>query len=201
VLLFDTDGTAVDTLAMYDNGVVAYLIERGAGFLPQGWGASGFWAASGDSLLALVDGARGTVEILKADGGRLHRLRSGNLAITPIPLEEKDWIAVGERAREESERPLGRWIGLSGPYFQSQVGGGVFSSEGTLWVSLVTYLPFEKPPEGLRRYLLIPVDGRRQEIRTLPPGVVLKAVSGEYLIGLRRTEFDVPVVVVLKHRR
>lgn len=192
VALFDSTSTKVDTIFSYDHGAILRIGPRGVGPLRGYWGSGGSWAVSGDSLVVLVDGFQGEVRVLSIEPMTLRIVRSGRVPIEPKSLGESDWRNLEEFLL--SERAGTRADHLLGPLFRAQLGEPVFASDGTLWLRRLEIDPTRSHAAGPPVYLVIPPNGGQQYNVSLPAGLSLRAVRGDFLLGQRRSDLGVDIV-------
>lgn len=198
VAIVDPDGQA-DTIFRYDHGAIQTFAPSGAvGGLSRSWGAGGSWAVSGDSMFALIDAFEGDVVIMRMTEAGPVELRRGRVPITPRPLTEQDWRRMEDL--ERAGRDPGPRRHLSGPLMMAQLGEPVFADDGTLWIPRLDHDSSDGIAHGGGSMLLVPTDGRAQSSVRLPDGFSLRAVRGNELLGVRRTELDVSLVEVWRYR-
>jgi hypothetical protein len=129
-------------------------------------------------------------------GGELQLIRSGRLPITPQRITDAELSQLIARERERTDRR----VVLIAPQYKSQLGVPMVSSDGSVWIPRVNISPLgESRP--VREYLIVPLNGRAQYQVTLPAGFSPRAVVGDLLFGTRKTEHDVDLVQVWRHRR
>lgn len=196
VVLMHGRSDRADTIFRYDHGRVLRYIEGGAaGTAGRTFGKGMAWAASGDSVIATIDAWRGTVRFHEVTPDGLRLIRSGQIPVTPRPLEMRDWLWA--TAEDDANRTLTRRIlHHDGPPFMAQLADPVFSDHGTLWVRRLGSDPETQWSQERTEYLLIPIDDRAQSVVVIPGGVNIKAIRGDLVAVVGRGEFDVPIVEI-----
>lgn len=191
VAVVGPDQTAVDTIFKYDHGLVLYFSSTGVGVLGS-MGPGGGWAVSGDSLVALVDGMRGEVQVFEVGEGGIRPLWEERVPVAAEPLSEREWRELESAVREDRNLPVP--IELVGPPFRPKIAHPFLDQDGALWVRRLDRMLGSAPDASQAVHLVIPgpvlpVWGVR-----MPPGFDLVAVRGDLLLGRRLSQVGVPQV-------
>jgi hypothetical protein len=190
------DERSVDSLSAHQIGAIFwYDAVNGVPFggTDTDFGRGGVAAASGDSLVAIADGARGRITWYRFVENRLAQFREISLGLPLLAVTQRDLDGVEAELRAERvPRSQVSRISLIAPEYRSHFGHAVVDNRGSAWLERV--LPTGGPAEGAV-YLVVALDGQRREVR-LPVGFKLRAVQDGFLFGTNRTDFDVPIVQI-----
>lgn len=190
----------VDTIARYSTGYVPYRSTNSYGFLGVLAGSEGDWAVAGDSLLVVVSGEPSMLRWWNADENDFAQAGQMELPVRPeafTPDDARDLLEkTNDRRRAAGTPLLPGSVRLDPPSYWGQVKQLVISDDHECWIQ------WDRPrssedDEWFR------ADLKRQQLERirLPPGFELLAAAGRNLYGFVFSEYDVPLLTVLRLRQ
>lgn len=200
IVLLHPHTQRVDTVARYSTGYVPYKAPDSYGFLPYRAGSEGDWAAAGDSLLALVSGEPPILQWWLARERGLALEGRTELPVRPEAFTREDARELLERAndqrRTEGDDLLPRSVAMDVPPYWGQVGQLVISDDHECWVQ------WDQPRSSEdNQWFRIDLKDRRIERTSLPAGFRMLNAVGDKLYGFVLSEYDTPVLTVLRLRK
>ena len=195
-VLVASPGTPVryDTLLRYHSGATAYHPPDANvpfGTVDSHVGMGGSYAVLGDSIVATADGYTGTVRWYRVGPEGLRLVRTRQLHSRSRLVSADDRRLIERRVRERSPR-FPRELVLETPPRVSVATQALFADDGTLWI--------RNTGEGVPEHVWTLFDSEGEvslRIRT-PSGFDLRAVAGDRLYGVAKTENDSPLVRVYR---
>lgn len=204
VVLFSETESLIDTLAVYHGGVIGWSSDEGFGFLSSPSHPSvrgGTCGIRGDSVIVVVEATTGRVRWWRVSEKGAEEQPPIQLPFgDPVPFTDDDLDEIVEQEnRERVERGrsrLARSTTFYAPDYWPQAGGLVVTDRLEVWVE------WDRPgvmSDG-KWFVADLESGGIAQVR-LPPGLHLMAISEGRVYGVRRTEFDVPIIEVYELRR
>lgn len=190
----------VDTIARYSTGYVPYRAPDSYGFLGLRGGAEGDWAVAGDSLLAVVSGEPSTLRWWRAEQTGLLPAGQLELPVRPESFTRDDVRDLLDKTNEERRASgadlLPASVEMDPPHYWGQVGQLVISDDHECWIQ------WDRPRSGEDdEWFRVDVKSRLIERASLPSGFRMLAAAGQNLYGFVLTEYDVPMLTVLRLRQ
>jgi len=191
-ILFAGPGdSAPDTLLSFEPAIVLWYTPGG----PAPWGGvatqlgdGGAHAVAGDSVIALVDGYTGALELRTVTGTGLGPARIMDLAVRgqPFPRRTLESIRDSLRVAHKNTR-----IDVMAPAQQSAISGQCFFDDsGRLWVEKAVVAG------ASRQWLRIDIRSSAIVAVTVPSQLGVRAVRDDRLYGIWTDELDVQTVRV-----
>jgi hypothetical protein len=195
-LLLRSGSLEVDTLATQQADAAIWADADGGswGVVPTTLGQGGAVAVSGDSVLALVDGADGSARLFRITGAGLELSRRVDLGVRSAPTTSDDRRTLEAQARRTRNLPRRlRWD--VPPLFSAVTGASFFASTGELWVELN-----RRDADRDHEWLVISPSGSISKVG-VPSRLKLKAAVGATLYGVWTGDLDVQTVRIYEWAR
>jgi hypothetical protein len=194
VLVRDQDAAdRPDTLASFQPGVGIWYTSGTRSMAPWGlvpWptGDGGTVAVSGDSLVALIDGVKGTVALRSATERGLGPPNLIDLGDRGERFPDRLVEAIRDSIRQARKSSR---IELTGPMLQSVItGDAFFDTNGDLWIERPTRARVDREWTRIRV-----IDGSMTQVR-VPARFSMRAVRGDRAYGVWVDDLDVQTVRV-----
>jgi hypothetical protein len=197
-LIYSGMGEPLDTLGWFP-GSEAYLLSLPGGSVAAMDRPYGLASQRAIGQNGIYFGSSETYEI----GWYDNRGQLGRLIRRPVPNAP---ITDGERANYESERAEA--YARSSPVFREVLemvelperkpayGRLIVDAEDNLWVA-----EYERHRDAMNRWNVFDPDGRWLGAVSTPAGLMIHEIGSDYLLGVRRDEFDVEYVQLYELRR
>lgn len=190
----------VDTIARYSTGYVPYRTPDSYGFLETRAGSEGDWAVAGDSLLAVVSGEPSELRWWRSGEQGLRLAGALVLPVGPESFTRDDARELidktNEGRRAEGTDLLPRSVQLDAPRYWGQIKQLVISDQEECWIQ------WDRPrSDEDEEWFRVNLKNRGLERAVLPPGFRMLAAVGGNLYGFVLTDYDVPVMTVLRLRQ